>query len=480
MESVIRRPNLDIAFGPVIAALLVVAAFGFMPAHAQTDSHPPGAVPYLHLPPGEPLGITPKAQSAPPASTAPSSSGPAALEALKKRDQELQAIQAEQKKARANVAKIKREVESIGDDRRKINRQLIEVAARVRDVETQIAATEERIKPLDEKEAALRKSLASRREVTARVLAAIQRIGRNPPPALIVSPEDALQSVRSALLLGAVVPEMRREVESLVSDLTELARLRREITAERARLAASLTAISEDRTRLTLLIEQRRKQQAEAEGTLADERKRASELARQVDNLQDLIAKMEQGLDRGARAARVAVHGKDNPSADGRPALAALKDPGRLAPAVRFASAKRMLPLPVNGVRIREFNAPDGLGSRQKGLSIATRPEAQITSPCDGWVVYSGPFRNYGQLLILNAGDGYHVLLAGMERISVDLGQFVVTGEPVAVMGGRAQAPAAIAIGSGQPVLYVEFRKDGAPIDPGPWWAASDSEKVRG
>jgi septal ring factor EnvC (AmiA/AmiB activator) len=478
MESVIRRPNLDMALRPAIAILLAVAPFGFMLAHAQTDSRRPGAVPYLNFPPGDPLALTP---SAPPTSgSAPASSAPA-LEALKKRDQELQAIQAEQKKTRANLAKIKREVDSIGDDRRKINRQLIEVAARVRDIETQIAAAEERIKPLDEKEAALRKSLESRREVTAKVLAAMQRIGRNPPPALIVSPEDALQSVRSALLLGAVLPEMRREVETLVADLAELARLRRDIAAERERLAASLTAISEDRTRLTLLIEQRRKQQTEAEETLAAERRRASELARQAESLQELIAKVEQGLDRTARGARVAVRGKDNSSAtDGRPDLAALKDPGRLVPAVRFASAKRTLPLPVNGVRIREFNAPDGLGGREKGLSIATRPEAQITSPCDGWVVYSGPFRNYGQLLILNAGDGYHVLLAGMERISVDLGQFVVTGEPVAVMGGRAQAPAAIAIGSGQPVLYVEFRKDGTPIDPGPWWAASDSEKVRG
>ena len=122
---------------------------------------------------------------------------------------------------------------------------------------------------------------------------------------------------------------------------------------------------------------------------------------------------------------------------DSRPNFTALKDPGRLAPAIAFAKAKRMLPLPVNGVRIREFGASDGLGGSEKGLSIASRTGSQITAPCDGWVVYAGPFRNYGQLLILNAGDGYHVLLAGMERISVDLGQFVLTGEPVAVMGGR-------------------------------------------
>jgi septal ring factor EnvC (AmiA/AmiB activator) len=138
------------------------------------------------------------------------------------------------------------------------------------------------------------------------------------------------------------------------------------------------------------------------------------------------------------------------------------------------------LPLPVNGVKIREFGTPDSAGTTEKGLSIATRAGAQVTAPADAWVVYAGPFRSYGQLLILNTGGGYHVLLAGMERISVDLGQFVLTGEPVASMGNGSQIAAILATGSSQPVLYVEFRKDGVPVDPGPWWATGEGEKVRG
>jgi septal ring factor EnvC (AmiA/AmiB activator) len=216
------------------------------------------------------------------------------------------------------------------------------------------------------------------------------------------------------------------------------------------------------------LTDQRQKQETETEQALAAERQRAALLARQADSLKDLIAKLEH--DTGA--IRVPA---------GRNDLAALNDPGRLAPAVAFATAKGMLPLPVNGVRLREFGAPDGVGGTEKGLSVAARTGAQITAPCDGWVVYAGPFRNYGQLLILNAGGGYHVLLAGMGRISVDPGQFVVTGEPVAEMGdGGGQGAAALAAGSGQPVLYVEFRKDGTPVDPSPWWATNEGEKVRG
>ncbi len=401
-----------------------------------------------------------------------------ALDALRQRDQELEAVRAEQRRAAQTEAKLKLEIQTIGDDRRKLNQALIDTAARLRTAEERIAATEARLKPLDESERRIRGSLEERRETIAEVLAALQRMGRRPPPALMVRPQDALAAVRSAIMLGAVVPGMRVQAEALAADLADLTRVRKDIDEEKARLGRDRTALAEERQRVTALGEERRRKQAEVERTLDAERLKAAELARQVDNLKDLIARAEQGLDRAARAARAAERAKQ--PADGRMDLAALKDPGRLSPAVAFASTRGHLPLPVNGVRIREFGAPDSLGGTERGLTIATRAGAQVTSPCDGWVVYSGPFRNYGQVLILNAGGGYHVVLAGMERSSVDVGQFVLTGEPVAIMGTGSQVAATLATGTNQPILYVEFRKDGSPVDPAPWWAASEGEKARG
>jgi septal ring factor EnvC (AmiA/AmiB activator) len=299
--------------------------------------------------------------------------------------------------------------------------------------------------------------------------------------ALLVSPEDAVKSVRSAILLGATLPEMRDRAEQLAGELSELARLRAGIARERTQLTSELAAMAGERQRMAALIEERQKSQAEAERTLAAERQTAMEMARQIDNLKDLVARLEQGLESANRAARAAEKATEDQKGQSRPDFVALKDPGRLTPAIPFASAKGMLPMPVNGVRIRNFGATDRFGATERGISIATRAGAQVTSPSDGWVVYAGPFRSYGQLLILNAGGGYHIILAGMERISVDIGQFVLTGEPVAVMGsGTAQVAAAVPVGTSQPVLYVEFRKDGTPVDPGPWWAKSESEKVRG
>ena len=397
------------------------------------------------------------------------------LDALKQHDEELKATRDAQRKSADTEAALKREIEQIGADRRKLNPALLDTAARTRGVEAKVEATQARLAPLDENRRNIEKSLDGRRAEIGEVLAALQRIGHRAPPALISSPEDALQAVRTAMVLGAVLPEMRHRVEALANDLNALLTVRKKIADERDQLKNEVASLGTERDRMAALIAERQKQEAERVTALDAERARASDLAKVADNLKDLITQLEQGLDPATRAAR-----EEAIRNAARPALAALHDPGRLGPAVAFASLHGRIPIPVNGVKLKDFGAPDSVGSLEKGVSIATRAGAQVTSPADGWVVYAGPFRSYGQLLILNAGGGYHILLAGMDKISVDLGQFVLTGEPVAVMGTDSHIAAILATGSSQPVLYIEFRKDGQPVDPGPWWAAGEGEKVRG
>jgi murein hydrolase activator len=421
-----------------------------------------------------------------PVTQGPASHGPApavvpaanGADVLKQHDQELNAARARQRDSVENQLKLRSEIEALSADRRKFNQQLIDTAARVRDVEANIDTTQARLVPLDQREQLIAKSLDERRGVIVEILAALQRIGRQPPPALIVRPEDALQAVRTAITLGAVIPGMRAEADALAGDLSDLLRVRKEIVDQRDGLARNLDLLARDQLRMSMLIDQRQNKQSAAEQALDAERQQAADLARQVDTIKDLIASLEQGLDPATRAGRASARAITDDAT--RPQLSALGDPGRLAPAVAFGDMRGHLRLPVNGARIREFGGSDGSGGTQKGLSIAARSGAQITAPCDGWVVYAGAFRSYGQLLILNAGGGYHVLLAGMDRISVDLGQFVLTGEPVAVMGDNSQASATVITAPKQPVLYVEFRKDGTPIDPSPWWATNEGEKVRG
>ena len=403
----------------------------------------------------------------------------ASPDAIKAREQELEAARAQQKSAAELQEKLKADIAAIGQDHSKLNQQLIDIAAQVRAVETRIGDAEARLRSLDDREQQIRGSLDSRRSEIVEVLAALQRAGRRTPPALLVRPEDALASLRTAMLLGSVVPELRTRAEKLAADLGELVTLRKTIAGERDHLAVDRDKLGEDQSRLAALVDERQRQQNAVEKDMETEGARAITLSRQVDTLQGLIAKMEQDLKSAAKAAATASL-QGAPAANGKPNLGALKDPARLSPAIAFASAKGLFALPVNGTKIREFGSSDGAGGVEKGISLATRAGAQVTTPCDGWVVYAGPFRSYGQLLILNAGGGYHVLIAGMERISVNIGQFVLTGEPVATMRTTSQVPSILATNAGQPVLYIEFRKDGTPIDPSPWWATNEGEKVRG
>ncbi|MHC2330871.1 murein hydrolase activator EnvC family protein [Bradyrhizobium sp. USDA 4454] len=423
---------------------------------------------------------TPPAQQSTPAPPQQAATAETSPDAIKQRERELEAARQQQRKAAEQQEKLKADIAAIGQDRSKLNQQLIDIAGQVRSVETRIADAEARLQPLDGREREIRSSLDSRRSDVIEVLAALQRAGRRTPPALLVRPEDALQSLRTAMLLGAVVPELRVRAEKLAADLGELVALRKTISTERDALASDRDKLKEDQTRLAALVDERQRQQSAAEKDMEAEGARAVALAKQADSLQSLIAKMEQDLKSAAKAAATASLQGAPATVNGKPNLGALKDPARMSPAVAFASAKGLFSYPVNGTKIREFGGSDGAGGVQKGISLAAKPGAQVTTPCDGWVVYAGPFRSYGQLLILNAGGGYHVLIAGMERISVNIGQFVLTGEPVATMGSTSQVASILATNASQPVLYVEFRKDGTPIDPGPWWAANEGEKVRG
>ena len=421
-------------------------------------------------------GLPPEATAFAPATTAPR---PAALSdntgnadrqeaerALK--DQELAKLRGAMELSAEKQTEIAAEIASLSRDRQALNEQLVKSAARVQGLEQSITDSEERLARSADNEARIRKSLAARRDVLITVLSTAQRIGRQPPPALVVSPEDALRAVRSAVVVGAVLPEIRLEAEALQSDLDALVAERTRAAAERDRLRADAAAIAEERQRLSLLIDKKKAESEAKSADLAAEKARAEELAKNARNLEDLISGMKKAL----------------PTARVEPAPPSSSGPGtssRLGPAIAFADAKGRLVPPVRGVNLQSFGDDNGLGGVSQGQSIATRAGARVVSPADGRVVYAGPFRSYGQLLILDAGDDYHIVLAGMERIDVQLDQFVLTGEPVGVMGNQRLASAAALDASvTQPVLYVEFRKGGTSIDPSPWWVASQDRKVSG
>ena len=285
------------------------------------------------------------------------------------------------------------------------------------------------------------------------------------------------------MLLGAVVPGLRAETETLARDLADLVRLRGSIALDRDRLSGQIAALAAEQVKLSALVEARQRTLAAAQQNLAGEQSHAETLGRQAKTLRDLVDRMEGDVAAARRAADEAARAAQAQALEAKErfAAAAGRDPVRLTPKLSFAAAKGLLPPPVAGQTLRGFGDDDGSGGTLRGAKIATRPHAFVTAPADGWVAFAGPFRSYGRLLIIDGGGGYYLLLAGMNQIDVRVGQFVLAGEPVGRMGERRSLSAALgAVETDEPVLYVELRKDGGPIDPAPWWGRPPVERVRG
>ncbi|MDI7863094.1 murein hydrolase activator EnvC [Rhizobiaceae bacterium n13] len=379
-------------------------------------------------------------------------------------------------------------IETLEKNSASIRDALIASAQRRKDFEARINDSEKKLADLQLKNDRVHQSLRARRGLLAEVLAALQRMGRNPPPALLVTPDDALASVRSAILLGAVVPGIRKETDKLAADLNALIELAAAINAEKANLSTSIANNLEEERRMDLLLAENDKLSRQNAAELQREQQRSEELAGKATSLEGLIASIENEISsvrEAAAAAKAEEERRRLMTEEQRErarelAESGVPDKNRIAPAYAFSELKSKLDLPVSGDVIRRFGEPDGTGHPARDMVVATSAGAVVTAPADGLVVFAGQFRSFGQVVILNAGDGYHMVLSGMDRITTRQGQFVFAGEPLAVMGAKRVASAtALALETDRPTLYIEFRKDGKPVDPRPWWIASDTGKAR-
>jgi murein hydrolase activator len=374
------------------------------------------------------------------------------------------------------------EVESIRSDRARLSAALIEATAKAQAAERGVAEADARLASSNAEAKSISESVETHRDAIIEVLAALQRMGAHPPPAIIIRPGDMAEAVRGAMVLGSLIPGLKDRTEALRRELDGLSNARESIALERAALAQNLAALALDKARLSALVEARQQSLSTAQDALASQQKRAGALAEQASTLKDLIAGLEaeQAKSHAAENAARAADERAARDVEAKATRARGDRPAQLQPEIAFTEAKGSLPLPAAGAIVKTFGSSDGFGGTERGVSIETLSGAIVSAPADGSILFSGPYRTYGQVLIINAGGGYYLLLAGMNRVNVSPGQFVLSGEPVGVMGDGTTRIAAAAVGAAHPVLYIELRKDGTAIDPAPWWIKSESEKARG
>jgi septal ring factor EnvC (AmiA/AmiB activator) len=435
-------------------------------------------------------------------------------EARKRLEGERGRLQATQKREKD----LQSERDKIAAERARIDARLVETAKLIMQSEAQLTQMEARLGELEAQEKHLRGALEARHGSISTLLAALQRMGRNPPPVMVTRREDALTMVRSAMLLASAFPELRGQAVALSEQLGDLLRVKQAIRDEGEKLRTEAGRLSDARLRLAGVQEEKRQSLAARQAELTQVRQAANEIAKSVTNLNDLLVRLDKELNERAAppsqerqqtaaappqppvppAASAKGAPSETPAKGGPgPVAGAAEEPGAsvvlapssdrvamirpgggIAPQIPFTEAKGLLPMPAQGRRVIKFGDKTQYGRQSQGLVLETRHGGQVVSPCDGRIVYAGEFRSYGQLLIINAGGGYHILLAGLSQIDVQMGQFVLAGEPVGVMAPAAKSAEGKAQGNA-PVLYIEFRKNQEPIDPDPWWTDA-SRKVQG
>lgn len=414
---------------------------------------------------------------------------------------------------------IKAEIARLQHESEALKVQSIGKAQSVQAREAKLTEIEARLGELDAQENIIRGSLDEQRGSLSRLLASMQRMGRNPPPVIVTGRDDMLATFRRNLLAKSAFPVLEGKASALSGQLGELVRVMAASRSEQNQLRAETTLLNQEREQLAAVVERNKKIELERQQEYEQQSKFAAELGRNVTTVTELIAKLDKsGAAKSAQAAYerqlaaeqqaragdssgsssggggLLEHGVGQSSEGGtapqpkrlasiakpadelRPSITlqpgermSMAAPGRIQPAFPFEQAKGHLLLPAQGRQIQGFGDKAQSG-RSDGIVIETRAGAQVVAPNDGWIMYAGEFRSYGQILIINAGGGYHILLAGLSQIDVQVGQFVLTGEPIGLMVAAPKS-ASVKTQETAPVLYVEIRKNQRPIDPGPWWA---------
>ena len=379
-------------------------------------------------------------------------------------EEELEQINSAIKRGEAKKSALESQAKSVAKEREKLVARMVDFTRDIRLTEANILRLDIRIDTLDKAASEKRTNLLSRKEDMVELIAALQRMGMRPPALTLLQPQEALTTARSAALLSTLLPHISKGAKRLRGDIKGLSNLYTELSTQRFSLKDSLMKLAAQNDKLKVLIAQRERQESRARLAAKREAERLQTLFSRSHSMQDILKKLdaerkraaEREAKRLAEAAARRSRSTDTASAPTQPSLMGRPDGSRTS----FSSARGKLSLPVIGSIISKFGDKNG-PSKNKGIEVRSRSASQVIAPFDGQIVYAGPFRDYGQLLIISHGNGFHSLVAGFGTLYSALGQWVLQGEPIGAMSNT---------GSSRPNLYVEIRRNGKSINPEPWF----------
>lgn len=354
---------------------------------------------------------------------------PSKAERVNSLPNQLKSHKSEKKNLEQQAKKIESELETTKGD-------LVSISRSIQKNEQAMENLEERISGLkDEKEELEREMLRDRQSI-ARLVLALERIRRTPPEILVLRPDTPLKTAQSALLLKKIIPALHEQSESLRQKLEELQNVTVSLQDKQKKAKETAGTLKQEHKDLTALVSKKEQLYASTNKDLKAEEENVRRISAQAESLQDLVARLDKEKQRKIQ--------KDKKDLN----LAHMKLPS-------FSGGAQ---LPLTGYIRTRYNEPDSFGAPSKGIKIEGRPGALVVAPMGGVVRFAGPFKNYGNMVIIEHQKGYHSLIAGLEKIDTVVGHSVTTGEPVGTLDRDKSET--------KPALYYELRYNGQPVDP--------------
>jgi len=374
----------------------------------------------------------------------------------------LKSLEQKIEKVRKHQSTLNQRKKALARDAAALRRNMIETARSAQEREAILGQLEVQLAELKRDANQRELVLKNRRHDLSGAMNALGRLSRMRPEILLFTPGKPIDNVRSAMLLRVAIPRVKDRAMALSKEIEILNWVKRDIATKVKRLQETVGSLAKTRIKLKALLTKKRTLQRQTEAQRANTHKQMARLIKEAENLRGLIVRLN-----AARAPTVHDEPALTPEIRKLARTVATLD---MPKGVRYFPRRGPVTTPVIGRLVGRFGDSTKFGNTLNGIQLETRPDAQVIAPFDGKVVFSGLFRNYGQILIIEHRGGYHTVLAGLSTIDAAIGQWLLAGEPVGVLAARNE---------GKPMLYVELRHNGQPINPAPWIVARTG-RVRG
>lgn len=358
---------------------------------------------------------------------------------------ELTKTRAAMEKAEQQQEKLSAERVAVAEELGALKKKLVRAAASLQQNEKELAELERELSRLSDELKLREKLLATNREKLDGLSRIAIRLSRTPPTAMVLMPGDGNKRLQAAQALAVLAKDMQAEAAKIRVQLEEISTLKSQVESKKEKVTSLKAVLKKEVDAFTLLLKERRQLH---DKLAAESGKQAQEVARLAKKAASLEVLMET----------LSVNDSNISTKSGKMVESSGGVTGKRGSLRDFEDAKGKIRLPASGKLVNGFGDRDAAGDGSKGIKIETRSGATVVAPFDAEVAYKGPFLNYGQLVILKHRGHYHTLLAGFDRIDVNVGDFLLEGEPIGAMGEKKRR-----------TLYIELREDNQPVDPAKW-----------